>query len=128
MRREASTKKTMGEAAAELGNTMEDDAVYTEGEHACTIMPHNEMTAEDLDNFYPTIIAPPDEGLDDPINDDNDDIYKHGLEIAAAIADDMTVHGRTRHDYNSHDHSRQPQLQHNEATASPPVGCVGGNG
>jgi hypothetical protein len=102
MRKGVSNKKTMGDIAAELGNMAVEDPVPSEGEHGDTFMPHLAMGNERLDAEYPSIVAPPDEDLEDPVNDEHDTVLQYGLGIASGIADDMARYGRTRRD-NHHD-------------------------
>ena len=60
-------------------------------------MPHYQMTTEQLDLEYPSLVAPPDDDLQDAHDDTADTVYQHGLKIAEGVAEDMAVHGRTRH-------------------------------
>ena len=61
-------------------------------------MPHHELSNELLNTQYPSLVAPPDDDLQDAQDDTADAVYQHGLKIAEGVAADMAVHGRTRRD------------------------------
>ena len=59
-------------------------------------MPHLDLTEEELDRLYPSLIPPDDEQLDDLANDRNDVVYQKGLQLAEAIRDETSLQGRMR--------------------------------
>ena len=60
------------------------------------IMPHLVCSATDLDNLYPNVGTPDDEGLDDLGDDRDDAVLQHGLKIAKEINDQSQAQGRRR--------------------------------
>jgi hypothetical protein len=60
------------------------------------VMPHNEHPAGELDRLYPSIVPPPDEGLDDGDADARDGVYQHGLTIAEDIREQTAAEGRRK--------------------------------
>ncbi len=92
----------MAEADAELHHTdhpVDNTASEQEEPRVRARMPHNELGREQLDLLFPSIIAPSDEGLEDIVRDEDDEMLKHGMRIAAKISEDMTKHGRTRQNF-----------------------------
>ena len=85
----------MATADEELNEVKEQEE--QEGLEDAPRMPHCEMAKEQLDLEYPSLVAPPDDDLQDVQDDAADAVYQHGLRIAESIAVDMAVHGRTRH-------------------------------
>ena len=59
-------------------------------------MPHNEHPAGELDRLYPSLVPPPDEGLDDGAADARDGVYQHGLSIAEEIREKTAAEGRRK--------------------------------
>ena len=103
LKRGASSKTTMATADAELN----DVELQEEQEEHCTAprMPHHELDAAALDREYPSLVAPPDDGLQDIVDDAADSVYQHGLEVAQEISESMAQHGRTRRDLAAAPHS-----------------------
>jgi len=68
----------------------------TESELSMPIMPHTALTLEQLDALYPAVTAP--DEIDDPdlSRDEHDLTFNNGMDIAAGIARDMAIYGRTR--------------------------------
>ncbi len=96
LRRGASNKVTMATAEEELNevNAQEDQDNPSDTPR----MPHRELSNEQLNTQYPSLVAPPDDDLQDAQDDAADAVYQHGLKIAEGVAADMAVHGRTRRD------------------------------
>ncbi len=61
-----------------------------------SVMPHLDFTGRDLDEAYPSIVAPADDRLDDVAADEYDAVFQHGLQIAEEIRGQMQEHGRKR--------------------------------
>ena len=59
-------------------------------------MPHVELTQEELDQQYPSLVPPADELLDDLSNDLRDTVYQKGLVVADAIRSETSLQGRMR--------------------------------
>jgi hypothetical protein len=59
-------------------------------------MPHVELTQEELDQRYPSLVPPADELLDDLRNDLHDSVYQKGLVIADEIRSETSLQGRLR--------------------------------
>ena len=95
LRRGASGKVTMAKADEEL-NEVEGQEEQNDQEYSPR-MPHLQLTAEQLDVEYPSLVAPPEDDLQDAHDDAADPVYQYGLKIAQSIAEDMATHGRTRH-------------------------------
>ena len=90
-----STKQTMAELAAG-GLTGEVNHGDDADELARPVMPHLVLSADELNRYYPAMIAPVE--VDDPdINNDNDDgLLQHGYRLASDILQQMESLGRTR--------------------------------
>ena len=50
-----------------------------------------------MDELYPSLVAPPDQPLDDFHLDSADPVYQHGLGIARQIQKEVNESGRRRH-------------------------------
>ena len=61
-------------------------------------MPHVTLSRGDIDTQFPSLEAPDDEGLEDPIKDSDDTMLEHGMKIATKISENMLKYGRTRRD------------------------------
>ena len=59
-------------------------------------MPHVELSQEELDHQYPSLVPPDDALLDDLSNDLHDGVYQKGLLIADAIRSETSLQGRMR--------------------------------
>ena len=59
-------------------------------------MPHSELTQEELDRQFPTLVPPADEMLDDLSNDVHDSVYQTGLKVAEEIRSETSLQGRLR--------------------------------
>ena len=59
-------------------------------------MPHTELTQEELDHQFPTLVPPADEMLDDLSNDVHDSVYQTGLKVAEEIRSETSLQGRLR--------------------------------
>ena len=59
-------------------------------------MPHNEHPAGELDRLYPSLVPPPDEGLDDGDVDARDGVYQHGMMLAEKIREKTAAEGRRK--------------------------------
>jgi hypothetical protein len=99
----SSSRTTMAQADDTLANVDDDDGsgANTEqttchGSAAPPTMPHVELTQEELDEQYPTLVPPPDELLDDLTDDLRDTVYQKGLVIADAIRSETSLQGRMR--------------------------------
>jgi hypothetical protein len=60
-------------------------------------MPHLSLTPLELDEQYPSMRAPADDRMEDVLKDEDDTVFKHGMQIAAEIRAAMRVNGRTRY-------------------------------
>ena len=60
------------------------------------VMPHNEHSTGELDRLYPSLIPPPDEGLDDGDVDARDGVYQHGLALAEQLREKTAAEGRRK--------------------------------
>ena len=60
------------------------------------VMPHNEHPAGELDRLYPSLVPPPDEGLDDGNVDARDGVYQHGMMLAEKIREKTAAEGRRK--------------------------------
>ncbi len=100
LKRGASGNTTMAAADAEL-----NDVEPQEESYPAPRMPHHELDAAALDREYPSLVAPPDDGLQDIVDDAEDSVYQHGMEIAQGISESMAQHGRTRRDLAAAPHS-----------------------
>ncbi len=99
----SSSRTTMAQADDTLANVDDDDGSGANTEHPTChgsgvppTMLHVELTQEELDEQYPTLVPPPDELLDDLSNDLRDTVYQKGLVIADAIRSDTSLQGRMR--------------------------------
>ena len=61
-------------------------------------MPHCNLTQQQLDEQFPSIVAPGDDGLEDVARDEDDPMLQHGQKLAKEIVEDMVRNGRTRRD------------------------------
>ena len=61
------------------------------------VMPHLDLSEEELAGHHPSILAPPEEPLQDILRDEDDAVYAHGCRIAASIQGEVDRHGRRRH-------------------------------
>ena len=59
-------------------------------------MPHLIHDSPELDALYPSIVAPEDDMLDDPCEEDGDATYQQGLRVAHEIREMMQTQGRVR--------------------------------
>ena len=59
-------------------------------------MPHLIHSASVLDERYPPLVAPEDDGLADVAEDRRDGVYQHGLELAGEIRARAAAEGRRR--------------------------------
>ena len=75
------------------GASTEDTTSHGSGSPS---MPHLDLTQEELDRLYPSLIPPDDEQLDDLANDKHDVVYQKGLQLAEAIRDETSLQGRMR--------------------------------
>ncbi len=93
----ASGRVTMAEADATL-SAVEPDSQQGEGceEGIESWMPHNILSREQLDEQFPPLQAPEAEEPEGLEQDAGDDVYKHGMTIAASIVSDMNQYGRIR--------------------------------
>ena len=66
------------------------------GSGALPTMPHVELSQEELDHQYPSLVPPDDALLDDLSNDLHDVVYQKGLLIADAIRSETSLQGRMR--------------------------------
>ncbi len=96
LRRGNTTKVTMAEAAKEIG-AIDDDEAPTVTDVNVPVMPHVQLSAKELEEVYPKLVAPPDEQLEDFVQDDRDMVYQHGLSIAGKIQQEVEEQGRRRH-------------------------------
>ncbi len=48
-------------------------------------MPHLDLTQEELNRLYPSLVPPDDEQLDDLADDKHDVVYQKSLQLAGAI-------------------------------------------
>ena len=60
------------------------------------VMPHKDMTREQLDKEYPSLEAPDD--FDVPGQEAPEPLLEAGMQEARDIADAMRIHGRTKRD------------------------------
>ena len=60
-------------------------------------MPHLSLVPRELDEQYPSMRAPADDRMEDYLKDENDVVFKHGMEIAEEIRAEMRSKGRTRY-------------------------------
>ena len=93
----ASGRVTMAEADATL-SAVEPDSQQGEGceEGIESWMPHNTLSREQLDEQFPPLQAPEAEEPEGLEQDAGDDVYRHGMTIAASIVSDMNQYGRIR--------------------------------
>ena len=61
------------------------------------VMPHLDLSEEELAAHHPSILAPPEGPLQDFLRDEDDAVYAHGCRIAVSIQGDVDKHGRRRH-------------------------------
>ena len=61
------------------------------------VLPHTVYTETEMNELYPSLVAPPDEPLNDFLLDSADHVYQHGLETAARIQMEVNESGRRRH-------------------------------
>ena len=74
------------------------------------VMPHCEHTDGELNRLYPSLVAPPDGGLDDGDVDERDGVYQHGLALADRIREQTISEGRRKRPLASVRHPlRQPE-------------------
>ena len=64
---------------------LQDDEVAEVQEETTPCMPHLMYPAAELNERYPPLVAPPDEGLADVADDRKDGVYQHGLRLAREI-------------------------------------------
>ena len=98
-RQGASTKMTLADAAdelADIGPVMEDD------DEPRILMPHLLHKGSELDTLFPSMQAPEDEHLEDPVRDADDRVLQKGMEIAKGIEERMKAFGRKRHEDDGH--------------------------
>ena len=99
LRKSVSNKGTMADGGDELGSLEPLAGAEEETVTSQPRMPHLEMNATDLDAQFPSMNAPEDDGLEDLNKDEDDDLLKEGMQIAADIAEEMVRHGRTRREH-----------------------------
>ena len=61
------------------------------------IMPHLSLTPRELEEQHPSMRAPVDDQMEDFLTDEDDMVFKHGMEIAEEIRAAMRPEGRTRY-------------------------------
>jgi len=59
-------------------------------------MPHLDHTVEELDELYPSLVPPQDDGLQDVDGDEPDGVFQHGLKLAARIREVTQFEGRRK--------------------------------
>ena len=59
-------------------------------------MPHLDHTVEELDELYPSLVPPQDDGLQDVDGDERDGVFQHGLKLAARIREVTQFEGRRK--------------------------------
>ncbi len=104
MRKGASSKSTMANADATIGNIEPEP-----------IMPHTAHDHDALNKLFPKMEVPDEELLDDgqeEVTDGNDPVFQRGLQIARQIQEEMRRVGRTRH----HPHMSPTPLPPGSAT------------
>ena len=89
----------MADGGDELDNLEPLASAEEEIETSQPRMPHLEMDPTDLDAQFPSMKAPEDDGLEDINKDEDDEMLKEGMQIAANIAEEMIRHGRTRREH-----------------------------
>ncbi len=82
-------------ADAEPGE-LDDDEVAAMQEETSPCMPHLIYSAAELNERYPPLTAPPDDGLVDATDDRRDAVYQHGLGIAEDIRAQVAAQARKR--------------------------------
>ena len=102
----ATSRTTMAQADDTLANVEDGQAEHcgsgASGEHTTChgcgspSMPHIDLTQEELDHQYPTLVPPADELLDDMSHDAHDSVYQKGLAIAEEIRSETSLQGRMR--------------------------------
>ena len=86
---------TIAEADNTLANT-EAEAIRTWEAETSPLMPHLKYDTIELDREFPTLEAPPSEGLDDLEKNERDGVFQYGLGIARAIQAESDQDGRRR--------------------------------
>ena len=89
-RKGAPSKFTMKEAALQVADEF----------RPLRLMPHVQLSPEELDRRHPPLAVPSEEELPDllvELNDSADDTLKRGLAIASEIASSMQSAGRRRY-------------------------------
>ena len=92
----AQADDTLANVDDDNGSGANTEQTTCHGSAAPPTMPHVELTQEELDEQYPTLVPPPDELLDDLTNDLRDTVYQKGLVIADAIRSETSLQGRMR--------------------------------
>ena len=69
-------------------------------EETFPIMPHLQLSGEEIEALHPRILAPPEEPLWDLACDNCDQVYQHGLQLARELQEATDERGRRRHVHN----------------------------
>ena len=69
-------------------------------EETFPIMPHLQLSGEEIEALHPRILAPPEEPLWDLACDNCDQVYQHGLQLARELQEATDEQGRRRHVHN----------------------------
>ena len=63
-------------------------------EETFPIMPHLQLSGEEIEALHPRILAPPEEPLWDLACDNCDQVYQHGLQLARELQEATDEQGR----------------------------------
>ena len=94
LRRDEGTKRTMASYDEEQLNNVDED--HNDQHNQPAVMPHKNMSREQLDKEYPSLGAP--EDFDAPGQEPPEQLLQAGMQEARDIADAMRIHGRTKRD------------------------------
>ena len=94
LRRDEGAKRTMASYDEEQLNNVDED--HNDQHNQPAVMPHKNMSREQLDKEYPSLGAP--EDFDDPGQEPPEQLLQAGMKEARDIADAMRTHGRTKRD------------------------------
>ena len=94
----SSDRVTMAQADETLAFTGQSGSgsADTELGETSPIMPHLSYSKTHLDELFPSLEAPPGDGLEDLVQDEHDSILQHGKGIANAIQAETDADGRRR--------------------------------
>jgi len=88
-----STKQTMADGPHLLATAQDEHVRVDLGSPS---MPHLEHSPEELDEMYPSLVPPPDDGLQDADEDKHDGVFQHGLKLAERIRQVTQCEGRRK--------------------------------